>query len=80
MYWPALVNDLKNETKIKTSDIKVCLLTALGFRPGSVANMTGMYSSQVTNIRAKINGIFFKDPSAATLGKNLIKKYDICPL
>ena len=78
-YYPSLVYDLKQTSKLTMKDRQVCLLTALNFRPGTIANLASLSSSQVTNAKAKINMQLFNDPSAMTLYANLTHRYDICP-
>ena len=78
-YYPSLVYDLKQISKISVTDRKVCLLTALNFRPGAIANLVSLSSSQVTNSKSKVNIQLFNDPSATKLYENLVNRYDICP-
>jgi DNA repair exonuclease SbcCD ATPase subunit len=78
-YYPNLVYDLRQTSKLTMKDRQVCLLTALNFRPGTIANLASLSSSQVTNAKAKINMQLFNDPSAMTLYANLTNRYDICP-
>ena len=78
-YYPDLVYDLRQTSKLTMKDRQVCLLTALNFRPGTIANLASLSSSQVTNAKAKINMQLFNDPSAMTLYANLTNRYDICP-
>ena len=78
-YYPNLVYDLRQTSKLTMKDRQVCLLTALNFRPGTIANLASLSNSQVTNAKAKINMQLFNDPSAMTLYANLTHRYDICP-
>ena len=79
VYYPNLVYDLKQISKFSITDRKVCLLTAIKFRPGTIANLVSLSSSQVTNSKSKLNMQLFNDPSATTLYENLVNHYDICP-
>ena len=78
--YPLLVKDLMQQGKIKQSDITVCLLTVMGFPPAAICNLTNLSSSSVTNIRSKVNNSLFQDKSAATLHRNLYKRYGIKPI
>ena len=77
MYHPHLMNDLLHEGKFNKTDITVCLLSILDFPPATICNLTGLSSSSVTNIRAKVNKHLFSDKSASTLYKNIAERYHL---
>ena len=76
-YYPALILDLKQNTKFSHADRQVCIMTALKFRPGDIVNLTGLTSSKVTNAKEKINQHLFGTKSASSLYQNLVERYEI---
>ena len=76
-YYPALILDLKQNTKFSHADRQVCIMTALKFRPGDIVNLTGLTSSKVTNAKEKINQHLFETKSASSLYLNLVERYEI---
>ena len=76
-YYPALILDLKQNTKFSHADRQVCIMTALKFRPGEIVNLTGLTSSKVTNAKEKINQHLFETKSASSLYLNLVERYEI---
>ena len=76
-YYPALILDLKQNTKFSHADRQVCIMTALKFRPGDIVNLTGLTSSKVTNAKEKINQHLFETKSASSLYQNLVERYEI---
>ena len=76
-YFPSLIHDIKQNTKLSDTDRQVCILTALKFRPGDIVNMTGLTSSKVTNAREKLNFLLFETKSATSLYENLANRYNV---
>lgn len=77
-YYPSLIHDLQQPSKSITSlGIFVCILVALNYRSGDIANLLGLSPQQVANLKQDINNSLFQVPTARTLYKNLIQHYDV---
>ena len=77
-YYPSLIRDLQQSSNpITPMGVFVCILVALNYRSGDIANLLGLSPQQVANLKQDINNVLFHIPTAKSLYKNLIQYYNI---
>ena len=77
-YYPSLIRDLQQSSNpITPLGVFVCILVALNYRSGDIANLLGLSPQQVANLKQDINNVLFHIPTAKSLYKNLIQYYNI---
>ena len=78
LYYPALIQDLRNSPGITQQHIRTCMLTILEVRGLDIANKLNVKGQRITNIKSEVNHALFNENSARSLYKNLIDRYNIC--
>ena len=75
--FPAFLHDIKNAKGLNKKDTQVAILSAIGLKPAHIQCLTGLYSSQITNAKAKVNNLLFGEKSASTFSNNIRHCYGI---
>ena len=76
--YPLLYHDLSSlPTKSKVSRERVCLLAAMGFSNGEIANLLAVTKQSVTNNMSALNAQLFGESTATTFYSNLVKRYHL---
>ena len=57
--------------------IRVCMLTVMGLGNNEQANLLGITSSRISNVKLALNKALFNESSSRTLNKNLLVKYSV---
>lgn len=66
--------DFINKSGLSFQERRLCILTRLGFTPGSIAVLMGTTSQRITNIKRSSNEKLFNEHNAKSLENNLKKK------
>ncbi|MBO4826680.1 MAG: hypothetical protein J5506_05535 [Prevotella sp.] len=78
-YYPDLMDDLDG-TIVNSQEKLTCILVVLNLRGTECANLLKVSVQRITNIKQLLNMELFGENTARTLYKNLMRKYDICPV
>ena len=68
---PILYRRMTDGQTLGTLEMRVAILTRMGYRPDDIATLTDTSRQNVSNARANANKKIFSDNSARTLFKNM---------
>ena len=76
--YPLLYHDLSSlPAKSKVLRERVCLLAAMGFSNGEIANLLAITKQSVSNNMSALNSQLFGETTATTFYSNLVKRYHV---
>jgi hypothetical protein len=74
--YPTLFHDVSKQFDTPQY-VWVCILTALGIGSKDQANMMGVESQRISNIKSALNKILFNEATSRTLHKNIVAQYNV---
>ena len=66
---------ISKDNKLSKSQLRVCILIRLGFKPSEIKTLFGTSKWRVNNLKKEINTILFNIEKAGSLVENLTKHY-----
>ena len=74
-YFPDLTNDMKSASISSPLAKQVCILVILNLKPFDICHLLDISSSQVGNLKKRLNQMLFGEGTSRTLYKNLSLRY-----